>query len=365
VFEICQPIDSLQALVLGLPAGSQDVGCGPEETLQNPDIDKDALFSRKVCDISGRIIERNQSEQIHSYTTAQEIDESLENLAKEMPRGWWDIPANIPYDDFKVSAAVFYRLMIQLWYFQLVALLHLPFMLRASTERRYDYSRFSCMKASRQVIHRYLTLRNTPMGPFRCKIVDFGAFTATVTLLLGLLEPVAGVEGQDERQQRDSDRDMVQKFLLSMEQLRYGPSKDVIAVQSANVIKSLLAIESPSGQSTSNLRLTIPYFGTISIVRPPSRIGGRSPHYIQPAISVGQEITHGPGKNTHYNTESPINTSLISFASSQFHSLVPEQIPAAGWEIPGTDTMSFDSLFNEDLTIVDLLLPQGGDNQGC
>lgn len=359
MFQICQPIDALQALVLGLPTGSADVGCGPEETFQNPDIDKDALFSRKLCDISGRIIERNQNEQIHSYTKAQEIDESLEKLAREMPPGWWDIPANIPYGDFKVSAAAFYRLMMQLWYFQLMALLHLPFMLRAATEFRYDYSKFSCMKASRQVIYRYLMLRSTPMGPFRCKIIDFGAFTAIVTLLLGLLEPVEGVEGQDERQQRDNDRDMVQKFLLSMEQLQHGPNRDLIAVQSANVIKSLLAIESPTGQSTSNLRLTIPYFGTISIVRPPSRIGGQSSHYIQPAIRVGEEITHRAWENTHYDTESPVSTSLISFASSQFHSLVPEHIPVGGWDIPGTDTMSFDSLFNEDLTIVDFL-PQMG-----
>jgi hypothetical protein len=64
--------------------------------------------------------------------------------------------------------------MTQIWYFQLESLLHLPFMLRASTERRYEYSKFTCLKASREVIDRYILLRGAKHNLFCCNVVDFG-----------------------------------------------------------------------------------------------------------------------------------------------------------------------------------------------
>jgi hypothetical protein len=64
--------------------------------------------------------------------------------------------------------------MTQIWYFQLEGLLHLPFMLRASTERRYEYSKFTCLKASREVIYRYNLLRGAKHNLFCCNVVDFG-----------------------------------------------------------------------------------------------------------------------------------------------------------------------------------------------
>jgi len=75
----------LQSLLLGLPAGSDYEEYEPDETFQNPNINKDQLFGRKLSDISLRIIQRNQKDTTPAYTGTQEIDDLLDSLSKELP----------------------------------------------------------------------------------------------------------------------------------------------------------------------------------------------------------------------------------------------------------------------------------------
>jgi hypothetical protein len=320
-----------------------------------------------MFDLAGRIIDRNQNEQAHTYTTTQDIDQAFENLAAEMPPDWWEVPKNIPQDHSPAAVSLFDRLMSQIIYYQFVALLHLPFMLRAATERRYEYSKFSCMKCSREMVNRYLALRETTFGTFFCRIIDFGAFTSTVTLFLGLLEPSSGSDGRDTLQ-RENDRRLIEMVLHSMEQLE-GPCNDHVARQSANTIRSLLAIDSPSGQRTTNLKLSIPYFGTISIVRPrTSQSSIETPPLLSPGNAGGSDhpgrTRHRHTDNTQFQGDGPTNPPLISFTSSQFSTSVPEQLGVEGWDMPDADTMFFDSLLNQDLTMMNLPAHQSQEGNG-
>jgi hypothetical protein len=346
--------DFEQALLLGLPAGADDIDLDPDENFDNPNVDKEKLFVKKLCEISGRIISRNQSKASQAYATTQEIDESLERLAKSMPPGYWDIPDVIPNDRSTTTAATFHKVMMQIWFFQIEALTHLPFMLRASTERRFDYSKFSCLKASREMMSRYLALRKAENKAFCCKVVDFGALTACVTLFLGLLDPISGTETQQERNQRESDKGLVQTVLESMEELA-NRGKDVVATQSVNVIKSLLAVDDSSGTNTGNLKLTIPYFGTISIVRPARAPVPflHPPQQQQPPVSLGQQLASQVWGNYPLPTQSPgtlsMNQPLVSFQSSQFPPLLPDTQSIHEWALPEADTLFFDSLLNTDI----------------
>ncbi|KAF4626677.1 hypothetical protein G7Y89_g11477 [Cudoniella acicularis] len=283
--------DRYLALLLGLPVGSKDDPFEPGETFQNPDIDKDMLFGRKLCVLSGRIMDRNQAENSHAYATTQDIDEKLEQLSREMPASWWEIPTYFADDRSKEAKLQFDRLMVQIWYFQLESLLHLPFMLRAATERRYDYSKFSCLKASRQMMYRYLAMQGAANKAFCCKVVDFGALTATITLLLGLLEPPNISQTYETRDQRETDRGLINAMLKSLEEMSQG-GKDVIATQSINVINSLLSVDTPSGRAAGNLRLTIPYFGTISIIRPATSSSNPLPNQNTQSITVDHSVMH-------------------------------------------------------------------------
>ena len=339
---------------MGLPVGSNDDEFGPDETFQNPAVDRELLFARKLSQISGLVIERNQSENSNAYATTQQIDEKLDNLSKNMPESWWAIPTFFAEDRTLKAAEQFDRLMTQVWYFQLESLVHLPFMLRAATERRYEYSKFSCLKSSREMIYRYLAMRSTSNSEFCCKVVDFGALTATVTLFLGLIEPAQGIETSEAREQKESDRNLIHSVLKSLEMLSDG-GKNVIALQSSNVIRSLLAVDSPSGRAAGNLRLTIPYFGTISIVRPPPTPANLTPcaekrqtitvdHSLQPE---GSEPSSAWPDMPFPNSD-PMNMPVVSFTSSHYPPLVPDQ-SMQDWGLQEADNLFFDSLLNTDI----------------
>jgi hypothetical protein len=99
---------------LGLPNGSADLEFEAEETFQNPNVNVDELFNRKLCNIVGRVIERNQSDHSQVYATTQNIDEMLEQLHNDMPAGWWDIPAFIPNDGSLEAVQIFNRIMSEM-----------------------------------------------------------------------------------------------------------------------------------------------------------------------------------------------------------------------------------------------------------
>jgi hypothetical protein len=49
------------------------------------------------------------------------------------------------------TSGLFNRLLDQIWFFQMRALLHLPFMLHADSDRRYEYKKSSGLDAAREV----------------------------------------------------------------------------------------------------------------------------------------------------------------------------------------------------------------------
>jgi hypothetical protein len=111
---LTDPIFSLQGLLLGLPCGSADLEFEPEETFSNPNIDIDDLFNKKLCNIVGRVMERNQSEQSQVYGITHNIDEMLNQLYNGMPEGWWEIPTFIPNDGSVEAVQIFNRLMSEM-----------------------------------------------------------------------------------------------------------------------------------------------------------------------------------------------------------------------------------------------------------
>ncbi|KAG9235121.1 hypothetical protein BJ875DRAFT_459841 [Amylocarpus encephaloides] len=356
--------DRYLALILGLPAGAPDDPFLPDETFFNPAVNKDLLFMRTLCVISGCIMDRNQDKSSTAYATTQEIDEKLDHLAKEMPASWWDIPTLDPNVKSAKGSADFDRVFVQLWYYQLEVLLHLPFMLRAATERRYEYSKFSCLKASREIIYRYLATQ-TEVRTLCCRVIDFSALTATITLLLGGIQASQATETPETRAQEQLDRELVNTVLKLLEQCSRG-GKEIIAEQSATVLKSLLAaMDSPSSEHSGNLRLTIPYFGTISIVRPtpvqqPTVAHGCGGPAVMPKSQdiafdpVRGELTNIPYHNIRQETHQGSNVPIVNFTSNHLPPIMQQdqalqQQQFTDWNFLEADTLFFDSLMSADI----------------
>jgi Fungal specific transcription factor domain len=269
--------DRFLALLLGLPASTAQNNAFASEELLNSETPIGRL-ERVHCVISGRIIERNENMTDDGFAATQSIDSSLQKAAKSMPAKWW-LLSNVSSETAVENMEDLMRIIVQIMHFNLHILLHLPYMIRVSPERRFDYSKIACINNSRELLTRYIRLRSFNQVTFCSRSIDFSAFTGCLTLLLAHLDSHRSNNGMDDflAHQRDSDRVMVEEAVQLL-LLDDRPNHDVLAQQTASILKCLLSIEAnASGDGTIGaidaentdqaLRLTIPYFGTVNISR--------------------------------------------------------------------------------------------------
>lgn len=310
--------DRQLSLMLGLPQGSLDVSIASEAALASDT--PNGRFERKMNAIASRILERNESSDpavMDNFTALQEIDAELQKAASEMPSKWWLVPdlVSVGNDSEKIFWEML-RLLDQVFYLNLLNLLHLPYMLRSSTpdpgngggdavNSKYEYSKLTSANASRELLTRFIMFRSFNRVAFCCRSVDFFALTASMTLVIAHLDEHRK-RRQRQRQhgvgvtainvlahQRNGDRAMMEQVLENMEGVAQL-NMDALSERSSSLLKSLLTLEAdaaidtdanmnqdgftaasaiakPHSDSATDdaqfLRIDIPYFGTIRIGR--------------------------------------------------------------------------------------------------
>jgi hypothetical protein len=135
------------------------------------------------------------------------------------------------------------RLFAQVLHYNLLNQLHLPYMLRSSSaEREYEYSRITCVNASREVLSRFITLRSFNGIAYSCRTVDFLALMVTMTLLLAHLDNHLSEAENFLAHQYHSDRAMIEQVQENMKEVNRLNS-DALSAQSADLLRRLLTIE--------------------------------------------------------------------------------------------------------------------------
>ncbi|KAI2630068.1 hypothetical protein GGS21DRAFT_525315 [Xylaria nigripes] len=268
-------IDRYLSLTLGLPAGVDDNSFLAHEA---GDSAKERLEKQHAV-IMGAIIKRNSSKGVTCLNTTRAIDSELEKAARSVPSDFWKCPsAGAPKNaDPKDFFCVIMQMMLQVHHHNLLILLHLPYMLRDPKERRWDYSKATCVSSSRQLLRTFLMLREMSKSSFMFRPTDYSALTASMTLLLGYLDPKLQAQDPATTSDRAADRTLIQsardKLLQIAEQ-----NDDKVARDAAGIIGRLLPLLDPdlmanAGQGGRNehageapvIQLEIPYVGTIHI----------------------------------------------------------------------------------------------------
>jgi hypothetical protein len=184
-----------------------------------------------------------------------------------MSPSWWQVPVSLIVERTDAASTQFERLMCQIWHFELQTLVNLPFMFLAATDRRYEFPRISCLNACRGLIKRWTLMRDVHSTTFVSNLVEFQAFTAAITLLLGRLGLINVTSDPAVLKERDEDMKIVETVAQILERSKqFGAGVDLIN-QSISVIRTLQGILRDGGQLSENLRLTIPHFGNINIKR--------------------------------------------------------------------------------------------------
>lgn len=291
-------MDRYLSLLLGLPQASSNKSMGDMSTLQDePPLGK---FERQLTDIASRILERNESAfSTSTIMTTQSIDAELLKISKIMPASFWR-PANFygltPGSPETLLEIL--RLAAQVYYYGILIQLHLPYMMHGiSDNSKHEYSKITCVNASREILIRFIAHRIfNPMSSCS-RPVDFFALLAAMTLLLAHIDAHHHQEATNFlAHQRLSDRALLDQTLDRMEVIS-NLNKDTITDKSAKLLRRLLDIEADAAEGsrysarsvTANgedvadgsiekegeeIRLTIPYLGIVKIARegPVSRV---------------------------------------------------------------------------------------------
>ncbi|EFX01128.1 c6 zinc finger domain containing protein [Grosmannia clavigera kw1407] len=256
-------------------------------------------LERKHAAIASHFLKQREHEpDFTDLDAAHQICMELEEAASTMSSEWWSTPNLADHaggetdDDNHLFGAVM-KLRAQIFHFHLLLLAELPCMLQATcgeptintttaNEHRHHHhncflgsSRNICIKASRDLLHRFLRLRSCKRTASYFRLLESYAWHAAATLLLALLldgfhTTTTTSLGRPDHQQQLSDRALASK---AMEKVQLAGDED------EDVLFRLLALEAsgtviavtyrkPSGASLGNsdaLVLSIPFVGLVSI----------------------------------------------------------------------------------------------------
>jgi len=171
----------------------------------------------------------------------------------------------------------------QVHHYNLVHLLHLPYLLRSDKESTYNtYAKIACITASRELLNLFIAFRvfqGLEATTLYCRSAAFLALMAAMTVLLAHINGHKLGTDDWRARQRHSDRARVEQLLKLLDMLGHR-ADDSMCRKGAEQLRRLLAVESDAArgvdlsahstvrdleQSAGELQLHIPYFGIIKI----------------------------------------------------------------------------------------------------
>ena len=258
--------DRFLSLLLGLPFAVSEIPCplpGSDGAIptDNSSASRGEQYFLKLACIVGHIIDRNQEPPSNnSLPLTIKIDGEMNELVASMPSEWWVYDATMEdeYDH------MYTRLIPQFWHHQARILLHLPFMLMAATDRRYEYNKIAALESAREMIQRYRVIR--PAQGFRsavCKVIDFQIFTAAMVLVLNLMGISQTSSARDlEEAAMDEELVTITHDLLHRASLE---TQGGVTTQAARALKMFCkARADPCTGGDQTAKLVIPYVGTVA-----------------------------------------------------------------------------------------------------
>lgn len=300
--------DRFISLMIGLPGGCSDTSFTSDAAMDGDH--PMGRLERLHAAVAMRVLERNERLQREDcFALTQDIDLELQRVSRSsgIPPQWWLSPrlgaesSAAAGGSSSSTEGLFLdtmRLVHQSFHYNLLNQLHLPYMLRHSAERRYDYSKAACVSASREQLGRFVSFRGVNLVAFSCRSLDFFAFMASMTLCLAHLESHRGAGAGPGAgrcnplgHQRPTDRGMMERVLGSFEDM-HELNGDALSQETGAVLRKLLEIEADAAEggrySTDtvneaaagaqeggcgvrledhSLTLSIPYFGTVRVAR--------------------------------------------------------------------------------------------------
>lgn len=254
--------DCQLSLLIGVPS-AVPAACSPNLDGLVNDMPLEAKMMHHISSLCADISSRNLNSQQCSYADTMLLDEKLERLRAMVPDDRWrlDLAQGIPLEIFHA------RQTSKLYLHHLKQLVHLPYMLKAITETRYQYSRASVLEALEDMMQCYAETKRHPEGLYvMCFLVDFLAFSAGLILAADILSQQSIWDRDIEARKWQSIRGLVSELKVAATLLDH-----TVARQSAQLLEYLDSARNGTYIGPDSYDAVIPYFGKVRIRRPQAR----------------------------------------------------------------------------------------------
>ena len=254
------------SLILGLPCSTLDSQIPPLAAKEDEsDLERMKRFLQDLGIVMGHIVDRDQDSSGKTYSTTLKIEEQLEECQSIMPAQWWDFKP----DSTTPTDAIRDMFVAKMRFYTVQRLLHLPFLLKAFGDRRFDSSRLTTLQSAREIIKVYHILRDEQKPVLKvCDMVDFQVFAAAMTLVIDLLA-WSGTLDHNDLHREERDWELVLQTAEVLGHFSSSRKGCEVAVLGARVLEDFSQLRNGPAEGVS--RVDIPYFGQVEIRRRDAR----------------------------------------------------------------------------------------------
>ena len=215
---------------------------------------------------------------------ALHMDREMKQVTLLVPSNWWQLSNTTPANSDDDTEANFTRLNTSKDHFNTVVLIHLPYVLHASTtttSTSFIYSKSAAVSASREVLLRFPIYQQFQHVPASYRAVEQKAFVASVVLLLAHMHSHQSTSFDAIEHERPKDLNVLAEAITSMEKIfskdrHYPQSKfapllrRMMEIEEAMAAGSVYTItcsyDAPVVPNASEvLDVQLPYFGNVRV----------------------------------------------------------------------------------------------------
>lgn len=272
----CQLVgnDRFISLILGLPHAVPDSSYVPQVEMylraSESTLDK---YMWQLGIIIGKIIDRNQAGGEPCLPSTLRLEQDLEDIAKQTPEHWWDPDAQCGGMDERYQERYYERIILQFIHNLLRGMLHMPFITKS--DRKFQYCHAAAAESAQNCLRLYKILR-LEVKPYLCKICDFFAFMMGMLLAVQLF---SGESSHRDEEQLARDWETVNEIATILRQAG-TESAGAVAAESATILGGFYNCyvnrNSPDHSWGRTCKITVPYFGTITVALGEKLFGNRT-----------------------------------------------------------------------------------------
>lgn len=321
-------------MTLGFPSAVSPLSTKEEASMVKMMTPAQTVLGRS-CFIMGRVIERNLNSDSVSYATTVQLDQDMEELKRLFPREWSEPHRpNTSLEDIDREEVA------KIFFYSTLKHVHLPYMLKARSDRRYEHSRLSAMEACRDLIRVYLRLRGTRQSQLiQCELLDFTAFGTAITLILGILSRTAAEDGSScSLSDYAEDWQLLETLVGELKQTDEH-LVCTVAKQGAEVLETLIAASFGTYVVQDDFTLVVPYFGRLRISQ-----GKKQDNHVDNHVNTINAIAN---TNTSFNGSINDDGALLNpntESTLALSSLPQKQVPGDAYYMPQlANTIEFSS----------------------